>query len=262
MVKIMLSKKILVVGDKFKEFADNKYVLTISQLELLAKIPSKFIDSEHEVIPGQGIRQDLVKEIVTNHKRDPECYNNKLNVYSLEKLVHEEKNRYSHKNFEQNILIGQAEKVEHQNNLYVLPLMIDERCEIMADHQTGQHIQGMLQIEACRQSFIAVTEEFIYEKMGGRYYVINNMSISFFNFLFPLAALVHFELIEQDINERRGRFKAQIRVKQSEILCSTMEVSFSVYPSESIRAKEKDLAVSATQEALMMNQEIELRNAS
>ncbi|ETS33145.1 A-factor biosynthesis repeat protein [Photorhabdus khanii NC19] len=68
-------------------------------------------------------------------------------------------------------MIGVAEKVN--KNLFSLPLLIDERCELMADHQTGQHIQGMILIEACRQTFIAVTEEFyMSDKVGQSYYVI------------------------------------------------------------------------------------------
>ncbi|MFQ9621346.1 MAG: hypothetical protein ACLR17_00915 [Enterobacteriaceae bacterium] len=62
----------------------------------------------------------------------------------------------------------------------------------------------MLLVEASRQAFIAVTEEFIYKQEAGRYYVINSMATTFSSFLFPLPALVHFEFLEKDINERRG----------------------------------------------------------
>ena len=128
-----------------------------------------------------------------------------------------------------------------------MPLLIDERCELMADHQTGQHIQGMLLVEASRQAFIAVTEEFIYKQEAGRYYVINSMAMTFSSFLFPLPALVHFEFLEKDINERRGRFRAQVRVTQHQTLCATMDVSVTVYPSALIAEKEKLLAEAAMQ---------------
>ncbi len=86
--------------------------------------------------------------------------------------------------------IGVAEKVNE--NLFSLPLLIDERCELMTDHQTGQHIQGMILVEACRQTFIAVTEEFyMSDKVGQSYYVINDMNIKFSNFLFPLPAVIN-----------------------------------------------------------------------
>lgn len=145
----MMSKKIFVVGDKFSEFTNEKDVVTISQLELLTQIPAKIIDTDHEIIVGQGVRDDFAKKVIQNQKRN-KIHNNKLNIFSLEKLIIEKKNCHAHKKLKHNVLIGSAEKVEHKDNLYALPLIIDERCELMADHQTGQHIQGMLLVEACR----------------------------------------------------------------------------------------------------------------
>lgn len=239
-------KKLVIVGDKFNEFANGKDVLTISQLELLSQIPANIIDKEHEIIIGQGVRKDFAGKVISNQARNV-VHGNKLKMCSLEKLVRDKKNAHCHKRLEQNVLIGSAEQTEHNSDLFAMPLLIDERCELMADHQTGQHIQGMLLVEASRQAFIAVTEEFIYKQEAGRYYVINSMAMTFSSFLFPLPALVHFEFLEKDINERRGRFRAQVRVTQHQTLCATMDVSFTVYPSALIAEKEKLLAEAAMQ---------------
>lgn len=249
----MNCKKLVVVGDKFNEFANGKDVLTISQLELLTQIPANIIDKEHEIIIGQGVRKDFAGKVISNQARNA-IYGNKIKMCSLEKLFNDKKNEHCHKRLEQNVLIGPAEQTEHNNNLFAMPLLIDERCELMADHQTGQHIQGMLLVEASRQAFIAVTEEFIYGQEKGRYYVINSMAINFSSFLFPLPALVHFEYLEQDVNERRGRFKAQVRVTQHNTLCASMDVSFTVYPSELISEKEKSLAEAAMRSAILEQQ--------
>ncbi|EKO3877136.1 hypothetical protein P0F19_002345 [Vibrio metschnikovii] len=246
----MKIKKIVVVGDKFHEFSDSKDVVTTSQLELLTQIPTKILDNEHEIILGQGVRKDFARKILSNHKKNAFC-KNKFKICSLEKFVNDKSNVNSHKKQDENILIGASEPVEHKNNLYVMPLIIDERCELMSDHQTGQHIQGMLLVEAGRQAFIAVTEEWIYSKEVGRYYVINEMAINFSNFVFPLPALIHFEFFEKDINDRRGRFKGQVRVTQNQTVCATMDVSFTVYPSSMIYKKEKDLADVAVNTALL-----------
>lgn len=246
----MNCKKLVVVGDKFNEFANGKDVLTISQLELLTQIPANIIDKEHEIIIGQGVRKDFAGKIISNHARNA-VHGNKLKMCSLEKLVNDKKNAHCHKRLEQNVLIGSAEQTEHNSDLFVMPLLIDERCELMADHQTGQHIQGMLVVEASRQAFVAVTEEFIYKQDTGRYYVINSMAINFSSFLFPLPALVHFEFLEKDVNDHRGRFKAQIRVTQHQTLCATMDVSFTVYLSGLISEKEKSLAEAAMQATIV-----------
>jgi len=89
---------------------------------------------------------------------------------------------------------------------------------------------------------------------SGRYYVINSMAINFSSFLFPLPALVHFEYLEKDVNDRRGRFKAQVRVTQHQMLCASMDVSFTVYPSGLISEKEKSLAEAAMQAAIVEHQ--------
>ncbi|MGP2832458.1 AfsA-related hotdog domain-containing protein [Serratia nevei] len=249
----MKCKKLFVVGDKFYEFAIGKDVLTISQLELLTQNPENIIDKEHEVIVGQGVRKDFAIKIIKKNAKNI-IHGNKIKMRSLEKMVNDKKNSHCHKKLEQNILIGSVEQIKHNSDLFEMPLQIDERCELMADHQTGQHIQGMLIIEAGRQAFIAITEEFIYKQDAERYYVINSMNIKFSSFLFPLPALVHFEYLEKDINERRGRFKAQIRVNQHQTLCATMDISFTVYPSELISEKEKLLAEAAMQDAIVEQQ--------
>lgn len=244
--------KIVVVGDKYSEYANGKKALTISQLELLAKLPDNLFPDEHELIAGQGVCKHKAKKVIDDIGNNQRL-KSKLKTCSVEKLVSEHKNRHTHKWDERNILIGQAEKVDHKLDMYALPLVIDDNCELMGDHQTGQHVQGMLLVEACRQAFIAVTEEFVYQKQSDKYYVINSMSIDFANFLFPLPAIVHFEFVEKDVNERRGRFKARMSVMQNQTVCASMDVSFAVYSAKSILAKEGELAESATEAVVSPN---------
>ena len=243
-----MSKKIMVVGDKFSEFSNGKDVVTISQLELITQIPAHIIDTNSQFIVGQGVRDDYAGKVLENQSRN-KSHDNKLDLTELNKLTSENKNSYSHKKINHNTLIGTAEKVK--DNLFALPLLIDERCELMADHQTGQHIQGMILVEACRQTFIAVTEEFyLAEGVGKSYYVINDMNIKFENFLFPLPAIIHYELVEQSVNERRARFKANIRISQHTTPCASMSVSFTVYPASVIGEKEAVLATEMTRTIL------------
>ncbi len=124
-------KKLVIVGDKFNEFANGKDVLTISQLELLSQIPANIIDKEHEIIIGQGVRKDFAGKVISNQARNV-VHGNKLKMCSLEKLVRDKKNAHCHKRLEQNVLIGSAEQTEHNSELFAMPLLIDERCELMA----------------------------------------------------------------------------------------------------------------------------------
>ncbi|MFI8417109.1 AfsA-related hotdog domain-containing protein [Serratia sp. NPDC078593] len=243
-----ISKNIMVVGDKFSEFSNGKDVVTISQLELITQIPAHIIDANSKFIVGQGVRDDYAGKVLENQQRN-QNHGNKLDLSELKRVTASEKNTYSHKKMNHNTLIGIAEKVDE--NLFALPLLIDERCELMSDHQTGQHIQGMILVEACRQTFIAVTEEFYLSgNVGKSYYVINDMNIRFESFLFPLPAMVHYELVEQNVNERRSRFKANIRISQHTTLCASMTVSFTVYPASVIGDKEAVMAADMTRTIL------------
>ncbi|MCD9496570.1 hypothetical protein GLP20_17020 [Photobacterium carnosum] len=245
----MSMKKIVVVGDKFHDFTNGKEVITMSELELLTLLPDKILDKKHKIILGQGVNSDSINKIISTHRKNVDYCNN-LEIDSLEEFVKNKKNINCHKQRNENILIGRSKAIE-QSNKYVMSLVIDERCELMVDHQTGQHIQGMLLIEASRQAFIAVTEEWIYGNNISRYYVINNMAINFSNFIFPLPALISFEFIEKEINERRGHFKGIIQVTQNKIICATMDVSFTVYPSVFIYEKENSLAELAVTTTLL-----------
>lgn len=246
----MSCKKWVVVGDKFSEFAEGKAVLTISQLELLTRLPGNIFDEQHEIILGQGIGKYFAEKIIANQTRNF-AHRYQLKMHSLEKLANDRKNTHCHKRLERNILIGSAQQTEYNSDIFILSLLIDERCDLMLDHQTGQHIQGMLLVEASRQAFIAVTEEFIYKQKMERYYVINSMAISFSNFLFPLSAQLDFEYLEIDINDHRGCFKAQVRVTQHQTLCATIDISFRVYLSKVISEKENSLAEAAIQAAMV-----------
>lgn len=236
-------REVIVVGDKFHEFVIGKDVVTTSQLDLMTQLPANIIDEMREFFPGQGIRDDFLQKIFENQEKNKH-HNNKINLNGLKQFLNIERNTHSHQHIDSNILIGRCSQLAE--NRFSLPLLIDERCQLMADHQTGQHVQGMILVEACRQTFIAVTEEFYMEENNNHsYYVINNMNIDFCNFLFPLPATIHYQLLEQDSNERRVRFKANINILQNKVQCSSMSVNFTVYPSEFISAKESELASTA-----------------
>lgn len=239
-----MSKKIMVVGNKFVNFTQHENVVTVGQLEMLTNNSSNIISDETEFIPGQGICQDSLKTMFKNSGA-----NEKIKLSSLVDFAKGKRNSYSHKKLRNNTLIGQCS--QKSNNIFSLPLVINENCELMSDHQTGQHIQGMILVEASRQAFIAVTEEyFMVKSRGESYYVINNMNIDFNNFMFPLPATIHYEVIEKDINERRARFYATVSVIQNKKICSSMSVRFTVYPSEVISSKESNLAGTALSSVL------------
>lgn len=236
-----------VVGDKFKAFAEGKNVLTLSQLRSLTDLPDGFMDVRAVLKLGQGVQEEEVREILNRHE-------SRGGVKALLELsdLHRVKDRadsvISHKRFPYNTLIGSPQKIVEDE--FLIPLNIDERCELMGDHQTGQHVQGMIVIEAFRQSFLAVTEAFFPIESKSSYFVINMMNVSFTSFLFPLPAHVSYRVLEANRSRKRARYKVIMSAVQNEVACATAEVSFTVYPDSSIAPKEAELAYQVT-EALL-----------
>ena len=68
----------------------------------------------------------------------------------------------THKHNHENVLISKPNKLEE--NIYLSELIVFQNNELIIDHQTGLHVQGMVLIEAIRQMFIAVVEKFFQKK--------------------------------------------------------------------------------------------------
>lgn len=92
-----------------------------------------------------------------------------------------------HKHRAENVLI--TEPLCLETDTFVSDLVLHARNELMQDHLTGEHIQGMVLAEACRQMFLAVTELHCLRDFspGKRYFVINEMAIRYLAFALPLA---------------------------------------------------------------------------
>lgn len=238
----MNNKSFVVVGDKFNEFAESKQTITLSQLETIVKMPSKLFAGRKTLIAGQGCRQDHYHKIIADLDENG-LSSEHLDITSLRKFYDDNlaPNQFTHQKSPHNVLLGQA--IRRSADHYELPFIIDERCVLMGDHQTGSHVQGMVITEAFRQAFIAITEEFYLADNGSKkYFVINDMNVEFMNFLFPLPAQIHFELINMDANDFRTRMEAKMVLEQNGQICATMKTKFVVYPASYIRQKEKKLA--------------------
>ncbi|WP_129586933.1 AfsA-related hotdog domain-containing protein [Pseudomonas frederiksbergensis] len=153
---------------------------------------------------------------------------------------------YSHKGTRFNTLIGMP--LQMARGEFYIPINIDERCELMGDHQTGQHVQGMLIIEAFRQSMLAVTDIF-FPLVNGEcnQYVLNMINTDFHHYLFPLPAHIKFSIIERRETRLRTRYRVSLEALQNELSCAAAEVSFTAHANQSVSGKEAELAASASE---------------
>ncbi len=246
--KILTSGTLIVVADEFTEFTSDKPVVTLSQLRAMLSLPEHMLSGPVQLLPGQGLSDleiaDLLKQILV---QDPA--GNRWDTTPFRNLSDRADAEFSHKRKSCNTLIGSPTKVAE--NTYSLDLRIDHGCELMGDHQTGQHIQGMLLVEAARQSFLAVTEKYLLTDMEEKtYFVITSMTTEFNGFVFPLPAHIEYRVLSCDVNERRHKYQVEMDFIQGGEPRTRVGYAFTVYPHQVISEKEATLALDAAKCAL------------
>lgn len=209
----MHNRILLVVGDKFATYVKGKDAVTLSQLRgllsLSIALPNQGVTL---LVPGQGLGDESVSTLLKEAASSP---NLSFFDFSLwHNLPQRASRSLSHKHFPANTLI--SEPRQQAADLFEMHLMIDENCELMNDHQSGQHVQGMILIEAARQAIVAVTEAYLLPKNGIEYaFVLNNLSVSYSHYTFPVGAILRCNILEQSVdNPKRLSFDAEIVVEQ------------------------------------------------
>lgn len=218
-------KFIFVVGDKFKEFGLHDQVLTLSGLiDLLKQEHGAKSLAGTTLVAGQGISEADVQRIIDAAPHGS-LYPNLLLNHPVRAGLHA-----THKRHIRNSIISSPRQIAA--DLYEVDLLVDERSELMSDHQTGQHIQGMILVEAARQMFLAVTETFFIDDInnGEYYFVINQMDAKYIAFAFPLGATLHYEILEKNtIDSERLSFFAKISVLQAKNVVTEVMVRFTAF---------------------------------
>jgi hypothetical protein len=94
--------------------------------------------------------------------------------------------------------------------------MIDENCERMNDHMSGQHMQGMVIMEAARQAMIAVTEMYLLPEKGIDYsFISDSLTVSYSNYAFPVKAIIRTTITQSDTDSHKTlKFLAKTTVEQ------------------------------------------------
>jgi hypothetical protein len=152
----------------------------------------------------------------------------------------------THKHESRNVMISVPERAAGPEAFESL-LMLDEACAEMSDHMTGQHLQGMVLIEAARQMFIAVAERFYARSTRPRsYFVISRFQTEFHSFAFPIHTLVQLRVISQKSRpDDVDVFTVKISFIQNTTPVAAMMVDFSAYPQASLSRKERRKAAVA-----------------
>jgi hypothetical protein len=236
-------KTVFIVGNKFREFSRNDGVITIGEFAEMARtstFDSLAIGSR--LVAGQGVREAELQAIHDQARWALSARD--IDIGPALRRGARASRLQTHKHRIQNVIISHPIRVDEHN--FEALLLLDERSELMTDHQTGQHIQGMILIEAARQLFLAVTEEyFIGQAVHDRYYfVINNLDVKFKGFVFPVDATLRYEIVSKDIqNPARMRFDTVVSVMQGGACVTEVAFGFTSFYASKIEEKERQQAV-------------------
>lgn len=220
----MLEKALLIVSDKFHNFAIHKNVITKSELYHLLNADNVALTETQKtrLIPGQGFSRAAISDILNLAETAKNAH---LFDFSLwYRLPNRASKKLTHKHKPQNILVSVP--IRQSDNQFNMNILIDEDCEMMHDHQTGLHVQGMLLLEASRQGYLAIFEKFFFDsKKEDKYFIFNSLHVNYNRFAFPLPATLAVSIRELSIDNP----KKQHAIMDMEILqCGSSSASFSL----------------------------------
>jgi hypothetical protein len=237
----MNKRFVLVVGDKFVPFTTGKDAITLSHLSSLLNEPSNLLPAHSQIVlvPGQGLSDSDVENVL---KHSVSSLSHRFNFDLWYNIPKRASSLQSHKHKPENTLISEPTQISE--DVYELQLLIDDDCELMRDHQSGHHIQGMVLVEAARQSLLAVTEKFFIKDAQQNYsFVFNSIDVEYSNFAFPIAAKLHYEILEKDVrSEKRLAFSSKIRIDQCGAPSAVCGMSFTAFDAQRITKRESLVA--------------------
>jgi hypothetical protein len=229
-------RTLLLVGDRFAGFAAQQDVLTVSQFIEEMRLGVYSWDSRPvRVRAGQGVTPEDA-EIV----RDAALLLGLGDRLDLDFRAPALAGRgEAHKHRSCNTLIADLRR--DGADLFSATLRVHNDNELLIDHQTGEHVQGMVAVEAARQMFLAVSERYHACRYLDRsyYYVIESMNTDFENFLFPVVAKFVYLWLRAELEEHVGlAVDAEISLHQAGRRASITTVTYTAFDAPVIEAKE------------------------
>lgn len=239
----MNTRILLVVGDKFSGFVQGKDAITLSNLRGLLALSIPLLPNQRRtaLVPGQGLSDASVRELLQEAAKSPNLAHFDFSLWH--DLPERASPALTHKRHAENILVSTPKRLNA--DCFEMHLLIDEQCELMKDHQSGQHVQGMILIEAARQGMLAVTEQFLMPENDIDYaFVFEALSVRYSHYTFPLGATIEAHITERSIdNPRRLAFAAETLVKQCGQTVSEFTMSFGAMEKSRITKREGMMAV-------------------
>jgi hypothetical protein len=254
-------RKLCIVGDRFQGLARHDGISTLSGFtRSLAGGHLDDLDEQLLLVGGQGLSRYEWDHLAEAVDRRGLSHRIELHAGTADLVRRGE----AHKHREINILVADLAHVDDRH--YRATLRVHNDNELLLDHQTGQHVQGMVAVEAARQMFLAVTERHFASAWRQRhyYYVLNSLATTFENFLFPLAASLELFIEDADVSDpERLAFTIRVELHQDGRRCAVSRISYTAFEAARVEAKESKRAAAAIESVLRAHQpERELATAN
>lgn len=259
----MKQRIVLVVGDKFSAYVHGKDAMTYSNLRGLLSLSIPVLPNQGRIVlvPGQGMNDPAVEQLLQDAAQSPNLSQFDFSLW--ENLPKRAPASLTHKHRPENTLISSPMRINAE--AFSMDLLIDEQCELMQDHQSGQHLQGMILIEAARQGMLAVVEQFFLPENDIDYaFVLNDMSVKYANFAFPVTATIECRILDHSIdNPRRLLFCTEAKVYQCATEVASLTFAFSAMDKARIGKRESSMAVKVQRAHLdLVDQQLDDRPAT
>lgn len=222
-----VSKKVYVVGEKFKKFSSTQNVI-ILQPELMDFIRQTMCDNFcYEIHFGQGISSKAIPKLVQFLKNNNICHKYTLFIKQLSDKV---SRTFSHKRYEDNIMI--TEPICIRSQTYKSFLIVDDMCSDISDH-ASDHLSGMVLIEAARQMTIAVTEKYFIQKNNSNLvFLTNSLTVDFLHLATPLETTIFYEIEKMKGFLNNQKFYTTISLIQNDTICAKLRYEFTIFDSK------------------------------
>jgi hypothetical protein len=231
---------VCLVGDQFHAFATHPAVRTVSGF--VAEVRAGCFDKLQgplSICWGQGVTT-YDREFVCDVLRVRGLFDSVLLDSEEPPVVNRSR---SHKRRESNVVLAGLRQTSEDG--YRASLRLHPENELLLDHQTGEHLQGMVVIEAFRQMFVVVCEQFVAVRWPERNYcyIWHGMDLRFENFLFPVHADVDCLVRHADVrNPARLRITVDMTVHQAGNSCASARIDFTAFDNARLVGKEHQLA--------------------
>jgi len=201
---------IIVVGDRFTAFQRHQSIMGVSDFfEAVVNL-----DSPTTVVLGQGLKESDVERIAAlAAKHNPDLV--------IDTPLTRVEQTATHKEIARNVAISTP--VRTATDRFSAHLLLDERSELLVDHLTGQHIQGLALVEAARQLWTAVVELFLRQGSDPLRLVLDSVSAQFESYVFPLPAEMQLQVLEANTKEVGLELSCSVEFQQNDRSCAVVE---------------------------------------